>query len=157
MDTDKLGSWLGLLANFGVLVGIFFLVLEMQQNRELMQVQIQQSRSDSSVNLALAFADSAEAIPFLTQSMRGEELTGAQVAKLSFYLRATHSQQQNVYIQIQNEMLPFDNLETIREHTNFFIVQTSVGRDFWERWKHTFDQGYVQYVDNHLKELESRE
>jgi len=33
MNSGKLNDWLGLLANVGVVVGIIFLVLELQQNR----------------------------------------------------------------------------------------------------------------------------
>lgn len=47
MDTDRLNRWLTLVANIGVLIGIFLLILEINQNNDLMRIQIEQSRSES--------------------------------------------------------------------------------------------------------------
>ena len=49
MDPQKLNNWLSVIANFGVLIGILMLVLEIRQNSELMQIQIEQQRSDAYV------------------------------------------------------------------------------------------------------------
>jgi hypothetical protein len=49
MNSDQLNRWLALLANVGVLVGIFLLIVEIDQNNELMQAQIEQSRSETLV------------------------------------------------------------------------------------------------------------
>ena len=49
MDSQKLNNWLSVIANFGVLVGILILVVEIRQNSELMRVQIEQQRSDAYV------------------------------------------------------------------------------------------------------------
>ena len=44
MNTAKLSSWLTLLANLGVLVGIFFLAIELRQNNELMEAEARFNR-----------------------------------------------------------------------------------------------------------------
>ena len=49
MDPQKLNNWLSVIANFGVLIGILILVVEISQNSELMRVQIEQQRSDAYV------------------------------------------------------------------------------------------------------------
>jgi len=49
VDSDRLNRWLTLVANVGVLVGIFLLIIEIAQNNELMQAQIEQSRSETLV------------------------------------------------------------------------------------------------------------
>ena len=49
MDSDRINRWLTLGANIGVLIGIWLLIVEINQNSELMQVQIEQSRSETYV------------------------------------------------------------------------------------------------------------
>ena len=49
MDSDHINRWLTLGANVGVLIGIGLLIVELNQNSESMQIQIEQSRSESYV------------------------------------------------------------------------------------------------------------
>ena len=47
MKADKLNTWLTLGANIGVVVRLFLLLLEINQNTEMMRAQITQARADS--------------------------------------------------------------------------------------------------------------
>ena len=58
MDTDRLNRWLTLGANVAVLTGIFFLVVEISQNTEMMRAQINQSRSEASMSEAQSMYNS---------------------------------------------------------------------------------------------------
>ncbi len=51
MDSDKANRWLTLGANIGVLIGIILILIELNQNADLMQAQIAQSRADNRVAL----------------------------------------------------------------------------------------------------------
>lgn len=57
MDLQKFDSWLSILTNIGVLIGIVLLVIEINQNNEITRVLIEQQRADSSV---ATFRDMAE-------------------------------------------------------------------------------------------------
>jgi len=50
VDSDRINRWLTLIANIGVLIGIFLLIVEIDQNNGLMQAQIEQSRSETLVD-----------------------------------------------------------------------------------------------------------
>lgn len=50
MGSDAIDRWLTLVANIGVLIGIFLLIVEIGQNNDLMQAQIEQSRSETLVD-----------------------------------------------------------------------------------------------------------
>ena len=50
MVSDRINRWLTLVANIGVLIGIFLLIVEIDQNNDLMQAQIEQSRSETLVD-----------------------------------------------------------------------------------------------------------
>ena len=58
MNTDKLGRWLRIGANLGVLTGLFFLLAEMEQKNALTSAQIHQTRADAWGDLKLELADS---------------------------------------------------------------------------------------------------
>jgi len=47
MDAGKVNRWLTLGANLGVLVGIFLILIELNQNAELMRAQMTQARGDN--------------------------------------------------------------------------------------------------------------
>jgi hypothetical protein len=48
LDYEKLNSWLAVLANLGVLIGIFFLAIELRQNNELMEAEARFNRVSAS-------------------------------------------------------------------------------------------------------------
>ena len=60
MNLDSLNKWLALVANLGVIAGIFFLALETQQNSELIEMQVRQSRSDSGMEVFALMAGNPE-------------------------------------------------------------------------------------------------
>ena len=51
MQLERLNQWLVLLANFGVVAGIIFLGLEIQQNSAISMSQVYQARLDSRIEL----------------------------------------------------------------------------------------------------------
>lgn len=50
MDSERLSRWLALGANFGVLVGLFLLIVEIQQNTDMMRAEMSQARTDNRVD-----------------------------------------------------------------------------------------------------------
>lgn len=58
MDIEKINQWLSLLANIGVLAGIVFLAIELQQNTQMMQAQTRDSITDKQLAfLASVYGD----------------------------------------------------------------------------------------------------
>ena len=60
MDSDKINKWLTLGANLGVLVGIFLLVLEINQNTLLMRAQNFNDRTSQGIDLFVSVGESTE-------------------------------------------------------------------------------------------------
>lgn len=60
MIADSVNRWLTLGANIGVLIGIFVLVAELNQNATVMKAQISNERSGQGVDLFMAIAQSQE-------------------------------------------------------------------------------------------------
>ena len=60
MDSDRLNRWLALGANFGVLVGILLLVVELRQISELVRAEIHAIRAESKADRQIGVANSGE-------------------------------------------------------------------------------------------------
>ena len=59
MDTDRLSRWLTLGANFGVLIGIIFLAIEVRQNNDELNLQSYQTWVAANMELSMAALDPA--------------------------------------------------------------------------------------------------
>lgn len=75
MDTNKLNKWLTLAANFGVIAGILFLVLELRQNSELMRAQSRTEMSQDVIGLLTMNVNDAAYVDTIFRGLNGEELT----------------------------------------------------------------------------------
>ncbi len=75
MNTERLNTWLSFTANIGVIFGLIFLAIELNQNSDLMRIQISQSRADA----AMAANQSSFTSDYLPQIIvkvsAGEELS----------------------------------------------------------------------------------
>ncbi len=63
MDADRVNRWLTLVANLGVLIGLFLLVFEIRQNTDLMRAQIAMQRTISTREIYSDWANGGELIP----------------------------------------------------------------------------------------------
>ena len=103
MKLEKLNQWLSFAANVGVLLGIVFLVLEMQQNTAAVQSATVQAITDSSADALHAVA----LYPDLAQlRVKGEEdygsLSDIERFQFGYYTRARWIRMQSVFM--QNEL-----------------------------------------------------
>jgi hypothetical protein len=67
MTLDKINQWLSLIANFGVIAGIVFLGLEVQQNSNAIQAQTYQSRTEATQEMMIAIMDSERVAPLFAE------------------------------------------------------------------------------------------
>ena len=94
MNTDNLNRWLTLCANIGVVIGIIFLALELQQNNELLESQAQETQALSIQNattldqdfLLVIAADSALAETWFTYLRTPDTLTEVKQLQASYLM-----------------------------------------------------------------------
>lgn len=63
MNSEFLNKWLTLVANIGVLIGLFLLVFEIRQNTELMRAQVAMERTITNRQIFSDWANSGELVP----------------------------------------------------------------------------------------------
>ena len=99
MDTDKVNRWLTLGANLGVLVGIILLVVELEQNREMMQAQTRNELSNSIIHLLSESAGNTELASIMLRANMGDELTPVQFLQYRERQFAMYRYWENVHYQ----------------------------------------------------------
>ena len=110
MDTDRLNRWLTLIANIGVLIGIFLLVVELRQNATMMEAQIWNDRTSQGIDLFMGVAESSELSEIDLILREGnfpddpsvlESLTPIQRRQYYWFLRAQRFRVENMLAQQQ--------------------------------------------------------
>jgi len=75
LKVERLNQWLTLLANLGVIAGIVFLALELQQNTEMIRAQSRADMSRDVGNLLSLHVNDPEYIDAMSRGLHGETLT----------------------------------------------------------------------------------
>jgi hypothetical protein len=116
-----LGQTITLLANLGVLVGVFLLIYELSQNRNMMRAQIRNEISRTVIDLAGAWADE-EMVELIARSRRGDSLTDTQEGRLQFFSNSLLRMYENIHYQYREGMFAEDEYtavsNTIRRRLN---------------------------------------
>jgi hypothetical protein len=126
MDSDKVKKWITLGANLGVLIGIFLLIVELQQNREMMRAQTRADIAAVAIDHFHVVAMDQELADILRRARFGEELGGTESTRYLFYTLATFRAFENVHYQYRLGL--FDESEFAGELKSFQqLVTGSVG------------------------------
>ena len=91
MNTDKLNTWLSLGANVGVVIGLMLLIIEINQNTEMMQAQINQSRTDTALSEQQAGFNSDYIPGIRVKVARGEQLSDEEMIRYENWIRPDSS------------------------------------------------------------------
>ena len=116
MKTEILNRWLSLGANVGVLIGIVFLAIEIQQNTEMTRAQMIQSRAEASVTVADMTVNSEHIPAIIVKNRSGERLTAEESVRYDVWLRATLRNQDNNIQQYNQGLLgnPIDDAPPVQ-------------------------------------------
>ena len=97
-SVDRINKWMTLVANFGVVAGIIFLGIEIQQNTNMMQAQ---SRSAITQNTMSVFAPDLETADIIVRGLAGEfePGSGAEFFFFQGQLQRTFKTWENEYYQ----------------------------------------------------------
>jgi hypothetical protein len=154
MDTESLSRWLSIGANFGVLVGIAFLAIEIQQNTEMTRAQITQSRADAAISVA-DMAVNSDYIPAIyVKIQNGESLSEEDAFRYTVWLRATLRNQDNNIQQYDQGLLGEHIPRSAAGVVRGVIKNNPVGRDYWARGKTSYSDAYIAFVEAILAEDE---
>ena len=107
MLTDRLNRWLTLIANFGVVIGLFLLIAELNHASKLAEVDAYQTRVGDiqELGLELALSDSLATILSKADSEGIESLSPSEFIRAQAWYSTIMRGMQGQYYQYQNGFL----------------------------------------------------
>ncbi len=106
MNAEKLNSWLGVLANIGVLVGIIFLAIEVRHSSNAVNAQMADSVADGFIALNItSITDPAVARIWVVGLVEPESLSDVEAIQFSMLIRGLFNQYARVHRLYQSGLL----------------------------------------------------
>ena len=154
MNIDKLNQWLTLLANIGVLAGIVFLALELQQNSQLMQAQTRDSITEKSLFFNDSLYGDANAFDVWESNTLESDFSApiaAEKLRFLFMVNSNFRLWENEWYQYQNGLFEQSEFEP---RLTFWSTLLSLPayRAIWELTKNTFAPNFRQQIDRMIRE-----
>jgi hypothetical protein len=153
MNNEKLNSWLSLGANVGVVIGLILLIVEINQNTAMMQSQIHQSRTDTSLSEQQANYNSDYIPDIVVKVQSGEALTEAERFRYGNYIRALNRNLDNQLWQYNHGFLGENIPRSVRNAVRKAVANSSLGISIWDEQKFTYTDEYVAFVEEAIADL----
>ena len=144
MRLDSLIKWLTLAANVGVLAGIVFLAIEIQQNNEQLDSQARWTRAQNVSDVWQLVATDENVISAYVKSQSNEELSSAEYFQLRSVAALTFTNGFAFYRDIVQERL--DPEELILSQSYTFEVNP-LYHEFWDFHKPRFPEDFVAWYE----------
>jgi len=147
MKKIDIGQVVAILANIGVLAGIFFLAIELRQNNQLMEDEARRARASSVQETWTVMAENGELASIIAKDLNGERLDQVDSLRLmAFWLRTLTD------LQLAYQELPEDELAPVaaRYRSNFQNFPSLVTT--WETNRKWFRQDFVTWMDDNNAE-----
>jgi hypothetical protein len=152
MEAHKVNRWLTLGANFGVLIGIILLVVELDQNREMIRAQTRNDISRHiSDHLALIGSNSQTA-SLMRRAEAGEELSAVEAAQQFYMFTSNKRMWENIHYQYRLGVFEEVEFEAERTAWRFLINKDqSFGRN-WCLTRQHYSPEFVAELESLLVE-----
>lgn len=152
MKLDEVNGWLTLVANIGVLIGVFLVASELNQNQLAMQAQTRSDISETSVDILLRWSENPTLIEAFDNRNACEELERTDYLILQRALAARYRHWENTYYQYRQGLYSETEFEGDLGVWGGATARPA-GREYWESEKDDFSPEFVEFIDNQLREF----
>jgi hypothetical protein len=148
MKKIDLGQTISILANIGVIAGIVFLALELNQNSELLAMQARSTLISTKVSQQLPLVnDESGIVDLWIASGSGEPLTAAETFRLRALYNMNVETWAALYREVTNGLLDESDIP-IRYWGSLFYSPSM--REWWETAKKDFDPEFVTFIEERV-------
>lgn len=152
MKKLDLGQTVNTLANLGVIAGIIFLVIEMQQNNALLANQARSELADRRarfIEMMIQYPDVSE---LLTKVANGQELTTAEQLRFDQLGRRLFASWESQFLEVEQGTVPLDSLPIRQWRVIFFGTRPP---DFhlqaaWEGYRQEAMPRFAEFVETNI-------
>ena len=145
MNFDKLNKWLTLLANLGVIAGIFFLAMEVGQNNRLLQAQSSRSMLADRQSMAFMAYQDAEVAELAFKYSKGQPLSDIERFRVENMTRV-----QLLALQWQFEQFTVGNIDTFPVEGLRVTFQSPSVLAAFGNSRQFYNEDFVKFIDDNI-------
>ena len=152
MKKIDLGQAITILANFGVLIGILLLVIELNQARVVTEAQTRSAITASIIDLTEMITQSPMGLTIYEKRLNKEPLTVKEIYWQRGASRSVFRHWENVYFQYRVGLFSEEELNTYRVYWRNVTRCQTWQLDFWANTKMQFNPQFREEMDSILGE-----
>ncbi len=149
MKKIDLGRTISIFANVGVIAGILFLVVELQQNNDLLSAQARAARIELKTSFEGSLYQNVELAEIIARAHANDELTEAEEIRLLWLGRRMLTSFQYVYGEYQQGMIEEGAISTA-EWRMAFHEQIPRMEDTWSVLRNGLNPEFVQWMEENV-------
>ncbi len=149
MKKLDLAQTVGILANVGVIAGILFLAVELQQNNQILTAQARTTRMEVRKEATNTFLENPELVRLLLKSQHGEPLTEEDRFRLDGIIFLTTVTFQHSFTEYQNGLIDEEEIP-ISGWRNLYHERFPGFPDYWAGNKGSFRQDFVDWMEENV-------
>ena len=150
MDKDRLNRWLTLGANFGVLLGIILLILELDQNREMLRAQTRNEISVGIVDLLSQVATDTQLAGLIRRADSGDDLTPDEYVQYEHRSAAMFRYFENVHYQYRLGLYDEAEYSKHRESWRSYFAVGKMRVALWCKYREISSAEFMAEIDSLL-------
>lgn len=154
MRKINLGRTIAVLANLGVIVGIAFLVVEIDQNTQVLESQMRFTQSERETEVIEELFRNPTLMSAYVKFENGEELDRIEDLALSAFAQRVFTSFRWIWQEVEIGAMPLDPRATFRRpfHNGPAMDRTTdFYRHYWERYDKTgLDEDFVRFMEQQV-------
>ncbi len=149
MKKIDLGQSIGILANIGVIAGIIFLAVELQQNNALLEAEARFNLLEHRAEITTLQATDIGLSELLTKTRAGESLTRPEAARIASWAARHLLSWEWQYREFQNGALSENELP-VQTWRGVFHRAIPPMAEYWDGRRANFDPDFVQFMEENV-------
>lgn len=150
MKAKRINRWLTLGANFGVLIGIILLLVELHQNSTMMRAQTRYEVSQGIVDLLSLSADNEQLASLLRRADSGEELTPDENMQFRHRSYALFRYLENLHYQYRQGLFDEAEFSTQRKAWKAYLNSSQAAVTAWCVLRPSVSPEFRSEIDSEL-------
>ena len=156
MNSETVSRWLGVGANFGVLLGLFLLWTEIGQNKQMTRVELGAGQADSTQQSMLGVTTDRVSEALSVAIYEPEKLTNRQLVVLDGHMRSTMTTAFRVEFLIRTGVFDIE-----MEFAVWAAVRNAMGNEFARAWyavnRADLPPSISSSIDRHLSDISANQ
>jgi len=146
---ERLNQWIALLANVGVLIGVFVVAYELRQNTIAMEANTRQEFAAQDLEYLSTVLDPSVLSVALTKSQRGDQLTDLELSQLIQRQHMNFRVFENAFYQFRKGTLEAHEWSRYEQIIRILLCgdNTQKAKSMWEQFRPGFVPEFAEVVD----------